>query len=323
VSGQDATAGIGPDPAAGVGPDSAAGVGPDSAGQDATAQLEARLAAAQEENARLEARIASTTAWWSTGITKIEPGVIELRGYPVQQLIGKVDFISTVWLMTRGELPDPAQAALLEAALVASVDHGPQAPSIASARMAATCGVGLNSAVANGVNVLGDTHGGAGQQCVALLDEMVAAHDLGGPGEGRPLDELAADLVAEHKARGAFVPGFGHRWHPRDPRRDPLLALVERARDEGVVVGRHLAAALAIEAELSAKDVPMNIDGVSAVVYGELGIEPELARGLFVLSRSVGILAHAWEETRSGQRIKGPLPKGFLADYTGPATRDM
>jgi citrate synthase len=328
VSGQDATAG--------VGPDSAAGVGPDSAGQDATAQLEARLVAAQEENARLEARIASTTAWWSTGITKIEPGVIELRGYPVQQLIGKVDFISTVWLMTRGELPDPAQAALLEAALVASVDHGPQAPSIASARMAATCGVGLNSAVANGVNVLGDTHGGAGQQCVALLNEMVAAHEgadsgsgadgigtAGRLGAGRPLDELAASLVASYKARGAFVPGFGHRWHPRDPRRDPLLALVERARDEGVVVGRHLAAALAIEAELSAKDVPMNIDGVSAVVYGELGIEPELARGLFVLSRSVGILAHAWEETRSGQRIKGPLPKGFLADYTGPATRDV
>ena len=295
--------------------------------QDAgSASLEEQLAAARAENARLEARLASTTAWWSTAITKIEPGVIELRGYPVQQLIGTVDFISTVWLMTRGELPSRQQAALLEAALVASVDHGPQAPSIASARMAATCGVGLNSAIANGVAVLGDTHGGAGQQCVALLDEMVAAHDLGGPegqGAGRPLDELAASLVADHKARGAFVPGFGHRFHPRDPRRDPLLALVERARDEGVVAGRHLAAALAIEAELAAKDVPMNIDGVSAVVYGELGIEPELARGLFVLSRSVGILAHAWEESRSGQRIKGPLPKGFLADYTGPPTRDV
>ncbi|NIJ04831.1 citryl-CoA lyase [Frigoribacterium faeni] len=295
--------------------------------QDAgSASLEEQLAAARAENARLESRLASTTAWWSTAITKIEPGVIELRGYPVQQLIGTVDFISTVWLMTRGELPSRQQAALLEAALVASVDHGPQAPSIASARMAATCGVGLNSAIANGVAVLGDTHGGAGQQCVALLDEMVAAHDLGGPegqGAGRPLDELAASLVADHKARGAFVPGFGHRFHPRDPRRDPLLALVERARDEGVVAGRHLAAALAIEAELAAKDVPMNIDGVSAVVYGELGIEPELARGLFVLSRSVGILAHAWEESRSGQRIKGPLPKGFLADYTGPPTRDV
>lgn len=280
--------------------------------------LEEQLAAAQAENARLEARLASTTAWWSTAITKIEPGVIELRGYPVQQLIGNVDFISTVWLMTRGELPSPEQAALLEAALVASVDHGPQAPSIASARMAATCGVGLNSAIANGVNVLGDTHGGAGQQCVALLNEMVAAHE-----GGRPLDELAASLLASFKARGAFVPGFGHRWHPRDPRRDPLLTLIERARDDGVVAGKHLAAALAIEDELAAKDVPMNIDGVSAVVYGELGIEPELARGLFVLSRSVGILAHAWEESQSGQRIKGPLPKGFLADYTGPPTRDV
>jgi citrate synthase len=298
--------------------------------------LEEQLAAAQAENARLEARLASTTAWWSTAITKIEPGVIELRGYPVQQLIGNVDFISTVWLMTRGELPSPAQAALLEAALVASVDHGPQAPSIASARMAATSGVGLNSAIANGVNVLGDTHGGAGQQCVALLNEMVAAHEgagsgsgadgidgADGPGTGRPLDELAASLVASYKARGAFVPGFGHRWHPRDPRRDPLLTLVERARDDGVVAGKHLAAALAIEAELAGKNVPMNIDGVSAVVYGELGIEPELSRGLFVLSRSVGILAHAWEESQSGQRIKGPLPKGFLADYTGPPTRDV
>jgi citrate synthase len=185
--------------------------------------------------------------------------------------------------------------------------------------MAITCGVGLNSAVANGVNVLGDTHGGAGQQCVQLLGRLVASHR----DTGAPLDELAAAEVADHRARGEFVPGFGHRFHPRDPRRDPLLTLVERARDEGVVEGRHLDAALAVEGVLASRDVPMNIDGVSAVVYGELGIEPELARGLFVLSRSVGILAHAWEESRSGQRIKGPLPKGFLADHTGPATRDL
>jgi len=306
VSASGAGAGAGDGAGAGAGAGAAAG------------SLEEQLAAARAENARLEARLASTTAWWSTAITKIAPGVIELRGYPVQQLIGNVDFISTVWLMTRGELPSPQQAALLEAALVAIVDHGPQAPSIASARMAATSGVGLNSAIANGVNVLGDTHGGAGQQCVALLNEMVAAHE-----GGRPLDELATSLVASFKARGAFVPGFGHRWHPRDPRRDPLLALVVRARDDGAVAGKHLEAALAVEAELAAKNVPMNIDGVSAVVYGELGIEPELSRGLFVLSRSVGILAHAWEESQSGQRIKGPLPKGFLADYTGPSTRAL
>ncbi len=34
--------------------------------------------------------------------------------------------------------------------------------------MAATCGVGLNNAMATAVNMLGDVHGGAGEQCAEL-----------------------------------------------------------------------------------------------------------------------------------------------------------
>jgi citrate synthase len=49
---------------------------------------------------------------------------------------------------------------------VAAVDHGPQAPSIAAARMAVTCGLGLNGAMATAVNMLDDVHGGAGEQAV-------------------------------------------------------------------------------------------------------------------------------------------------------------
>ena len=93
--------------------------------------------------------------WWATSITRIEPGVIEHWGTPVQDLIGNVSFAEMIWLMVRGERPDPRRAALLEAALVAATDHGPQAPSIAISRMAVTCGVGINSAMASAVNVLG------------------------------------------------------------------------------------------------------------------------------------------------------------------------
>ncbi|WAE75939.1 citryl-CoA lyase [Streptomonospora nanhaiensis] len=259
--------------------------------------------------------------WWSTGVIRIAPGEIEPRGYPVQELIGQASFVDTVWLMLRGELPDPRQSRLLEAALVAAVDHGPQAPSIAAARMAATCGVGLNSAVATGVNLLGDVHGGAGQQCVELLERMAALR-----AGGAPVDRVAADEVAGYRARGEYVPGFGHRFHPRDPRRDPLLGLVGEAVEEGVVPGGPLESALALEAALSegrARPVPMNVDGATAVVYASLGFPAELARGLFVLSRSVGILAHAWEEHGSGARIKGPLPRSVLAEYTGPPTRHV
>jgi len=253
--------------------------------------------------------------WWATGICRMAPGVVELRGVPVQDLIGSTGLVATIWLMTRGERPDPRQAALLEAALVAAVDHGPQAPSIAIARMAVTCGVGLNNAMASAVNVLGDVHGGAAEQCVELLNEIVARESA-----GQHLDEAVAAVVEQWRARSPYLPGFGHRFHPVDPRRDPLLALVDRAVADGVVAGRHGRAARAVEAVLNRgrpTPVPMNIDGATAVIYAELGFPAPLARGLFVLSRSVGILAHAWEEMTQGRRNKGQIPPSILPTYLG------
>jgi citrate synthase len=247
--------------------------------------------------------------WWGTAVSRIEPGVIELRGRPVQELIGSAGLVSVIWLLLRGSPPTPAEAALLEAALVASVDHGPQAPSIAAARMAATCGVGLNTAVATGVGMLGDVHGGAGEQFVQLLLEVREATPAAG------LDAAVARVLTAWRVRSRYIPGFGHRFHPVDPRRDPLLALAEAAVRDGVVAGDYLRAALAVEAALA--PVPMNIDGATAVIYAELGFAPPLARGLFVLSRAVGILAHAWEESQQGRRNKGPIPPSILPAYLG------
>lgn len=248
--------------------------------------------------------------WWTTSITRIEPGVIEHRGIPVQDLIGRISFAEMIWLMIRGERPTPARADLLEAAMVASTDHGPQAPSIAISRMAITCGVDINNAVASGVNVLGDVHGGAGEQCLELLDHLTT-FDVDAASAAR-------ELVADFRARGQHIPGFGHRFHPLDPRRAPLVCLVAAATEAGTVPGRHLRAALAIESALAEgrdKPVPMNIDGATAIIYGELGFAPPLARGLFVLSRSVGMVAHAWEESQSGSRLKGPMPPSILPTY--------
>jgi citrate synthase len=153
------------------------------------------------------------------------------------------------------------------------------------------------------VNALGDVHGGAGQQCLALLNDIVAGAS-----------------VTEVVSRVRYFPGFGHRFHPVDPRRDPLLSMVAQAERDGVVTGRYLRAALAVEAALNqgrSRPVPMNIDGATGVVYAELGFAPPLARGLFALSRSVGILAHAWEESQQGRRNKGPMPPAILPAYLG------
>jgi citrate synthase len=262
-----------------------------------------------------KATVDDVAAWWATSVSRIEPGVIELRGRPVADLIGHASLAEIAWLLLQGDLPDPWHGRLLEAALVAGVDHGPQAPSIAIARMAATCGVGLNGAVASAVNVLGDVHGGAGQQCVELLTEICERAD---PAQPDGIDAAAVTVLGEWRERSPYIPGFGHRFHPIDPRRDPLLSLVAQAVRDGAVPGRHLLAALAVEGNLRTRDgrqVPMNIDGATAVIYAELGLPAPLARGLFVLSRTIGVLAHAWEETRNGRRIKGPIPPSILPPY--------
>ena len=249
--------------------------------------------------------------WWGTAIIDMEPGRIALRGRPVQDLIGNTSFAQMIWLLVMGTPLDAPRAALFEAALVAAVDHGPQAPSIAAARMAATCGVGLNNAIATGVNMLGDVHGGAGEQAIGLYHEVARA----GPGG------LAEALDAWRARHGRYLPGFGHRFHkPVDPRSPRLLQLVDETARTGAVSGDFARIGRAIEAHLATErgtPVPMNIDGATAVIYAELGCPPPLARGFFCLSRSVGILAHAWEQMQQGGRNKGPTPPAYRWTYAG------
>ncbi len=261
--------------------------------------------------------------WWHTSIIEMSPGVIRFRGYPIEDLIGRTSLAQMIWLLTRGELPGRAQADLLEAALMAGVDHGPQAPSIAIARMAATCGVGLNNAIASGVNVLGDVHGGAGEQAVEFFGAIAARVDAGASVEAAARAELDAFTATQ----GKFVPGYGHRFHPVDPRAAPLLALVDAAAQRSDVTGRFARIARVVEDELAArkggKRIPLNIDGATAVIYAELGFPAPLARGLFCLSRSVGILAHAWEQMQQGGRNKGPIPRQWTPTYDGEPKRDV
>lgn len=248
--------------------------------------------------------------WWRTSIIDMEPGRIDIRGRPIADLIGTLTFPQMIWLMVRGDVPDEGQARLFEAALVAAVDHGPQAPSIATARMSVTCGLDLNNAMASAVNLLGDVHGGAGEQAVELYHH-VAGFD----------GDLATALDIWRKERGKIIPGFGHRFHkPVDPRAPRLMALVREAADAGLCTGKFAEISDGIEAEISAQKgvaLPMNIDGATAVIYAELGFEPPLARGLFCLSRSVGILAHAWEQMQQGGRNKGPTPPQYRWTYEG------
>ncbi|WP_254440535.1 citryl-CoA lyase [Ruegeria arenilitoris] len=267
-----------------------------------------------DENMTMDER--AVRQWWRTSIVDMKPGKIAFRGNSIEDLIGNVSFPQMIWLMVRGGLPSDAQARLFEAALVAGVDHGPQAPSIAAARMAATCGVGLNNAMATAVNMLGDVHGGAGEQCAELYYDIADRMDA-----GASLNDAVRDgLDSWRETYGKIVSGFGHRFHkPTDPRAPRLMQLVRNAAKEGTVSGRFADIGEEVQAELArqrgGRPIAMNIDGATAVIFCELGFPAPLSRGLFCLSRSVGILAHAWEQMGQGGRNKGPMPPNYLPLY--------
>jgi citrate synthase len=156
--------------------------------------------------------------------------------------------------------------------------------------------------------------------------ELMLRIDAAAAGREPAMPDVRAALdawVAEH---GKIIPGFGHRFHPVDPRAVKLMAMVREAQAAGTVAGRHARIGALIEQALDSgrgRPIPMNIDGITAAIYLELGFAPELGRGLFILSRSVGILAHAWEQRQQGGRIKGPMPKDIPYTYTGPAQRHV
>ena len=173
------------------------------------------------------------------------------------------------------------------------------------------------------MNVLGDVHGGAGEQAVEIYEEISADLDENG---GTVADAVTRFLDKFFAGGGKYIPGFGHRFHKVDPRTGRLMELVAEARDDGIVTGRIMEIAREMERQVSARknrEINMNIDGATAVIYAELGFPAPLARGFFCLSRSVGILAHAWEQTQQGGRNKGPIPRDMIWTYTGKPPRTV
>src|SRR6188472_2301068 len=107
---------------------------------------------------------------WATALTAIAPNKILLRGYPVDEMMGRLSFADAVYLLLMGELPSPAIGRMLNAVLVSTLDHGVTPPSTVAARNVATSGAPLKDCVAAGILAFGPHHGGDIESCMRFLD---------------------------------------------------------------------------------------------------------------------------------------------------------
>src|SRR4051794_35328881 len=150
---------------------------------------------------------------WHSSLTNIEPNKICVRGYPLDEMMGRLGFAEAVYLLLMGELPTPAIGRMLNAVLVSSVDHGVTPPSTLAARNVATTGAPLKDCVAAGILAFGPHHGGDIESCMRFLDGGLTL--MRG---GMSLRDAADAIVSGCIGANEEPPGFGHRYHTRDPR---------------------------------------------------------------------------------------------------------
>src|SRR6476620_3037897 len=158
---------------------------------------------------------------WKTALTSIAPNAILIRGYPVDEMMGRLSFADAVYLLLMGELPTPAIGRMLNAVLVSSLDHGVMPPSTLAARNVATSGAPLKDCVAAGILAFGPHHGGDIESCMRFLDGGLTMMRL-----GQTVEPAADAIVRECVACNEVPPGFGHRFHTREPRAARLFQMV-------------------------------------------------------------------------------------------------
>jgi len=265
---------------------------------------------------RGQPRVASER--WQSSLTEIAPNKISIRGYPVDEMMGRLGFAEAVYLLLMGELPTPAIGRMLNAVLVSSVDHGVTPPSTLAARNVATTGAPLKDCVAAGILAFGPHHGGDIESCMRFLDGGLTL--MRG---GKTVQQAADAIVSECVAENIEPPGFGHRFHTRDPRAARLFQMAMELELEGEHVRLIRATERAIESHAShfGRPLPVNVDGAIAAISADLGFAYELGNAIFLISRLPGLIAHAHEERTRQSPMRQIDPKDH--DYDGARQRRL
>jgi len=255
---------------------------------------------------------------WQSALTEISPNKILIRGYPVDEMMGRLGFAEAVYLLLMGELPTPAIGRMLNAVLVSSLDHGVTPPSTLAARNVATSGAPLKDCVAAGILGFGPHHGGDIESCMRFLDGGLSL--MRG---GRKLQQAADAIVDECVSRKEVPPGFGHRLHTRDPRAARLfqMALELELEGEHVRLIRVCERALDARQDHFGRPLPVNVDGAIAAISADLGFAYELGNAIFLISRLPGLIAHAHEERTRQAPMRQIDPKDH--DYDGARQRRL
>ena len=216
---------------------------------------------------------------------------VVVRGHELTDLLGKVSLGDFAFLELKGRLPTPAESTVFNAIAVTLVEHGMTPSAIAARLTYFGAPEAMQGAVAAGLLGMGDRFGGSVEDAARMLQES-----LSGAEPGADLKALADRLVAEHRESKRVIAGLGHPVHkPIDPRTPRLFEL---AAANGLS-GRHVELMKLVSDSASrayGRTLPVNATGAIGAIASELEIPWRVCRGLAVMARAIGLVAHIQEE---------------------------
>ncbi len=238
-----------------------------------------------------------------TSICTSDAQTIVVRGADLcRDLIGRLSFTDYFFLLLTGQHPSRAASRVLDATLVAIAEHG-LVPSVQAGRMTlAAAPEAMQGAVAAGILGCGSVILGASENAGRLFGEV---HERSRA--GLSLEAAISETVAGWRAAGRAIPGYGHPLHKRrDPRVDALFAV---AREAGADL-TYIRIAEDVEHALPAilgKELRLNVSAAIPAVLLGVGFPLNALRGVPILARTAGLIAHLSEELQS--------PSGFALSY--------
>lgn len=214
---------------------------------------------------------------WETEISSSGEDAV-VRGEKLEE-VTDMDFSDAIWLLLKGKRPSEEESEIFNAILSSSIDHGVGNPSTVSARTVQSGGNDMNTSVAAGVMALGDSHGGAIQEAMEILQS----------------DKTPEEIVKKYLEEGEKIPGLGHKvYDEKDPRAEKIL---DKAEELGLS-GKYVEKMRSIQEALAEEKIKlvMNVDSGIAAVMSDMGWDPRLGKGFFIIARTPGLVAHVREE---------------------------
>jgi len=254
--------------------------------------------------------------YWKTGISQLKRNEIYLRGYPLEEISGRISYVDAIILLLRGELPGEVESRVVNAIFTSAMDHQLLNATALAARVVVSANPDPVVGVATGVLAFGKVTAGVPSYVVEMIDRY---YPEGGDGA---IEEAAVRLVNDYRARGDRIWGFGHPLHdmigPHYTFRSQLLR--DRIEEFGLPVDGKIAFYEAAHTEFLrqvGRNLPINVDGVMGAAFAELAYTPLEVHALAPFTMLPGIVAHTVEEIREGS----PLRIVPDSEYVGPAPR--